>query len=154
MLEKGPHTHTCAHTQFSTCTYSPGGGHTLHTAALCVCERLVASYWQFRRRPVNRKTKMVQCIAHDSNPPGQIHFETTCISSQYVEENIAVSVSHQGDVPVSRTQHLQDHLYLLEGWVTSILILLTLYPQCAWVDVGSCAQAKVFLLVNTARSRD
>lgn len=69
-------------------------------------------------------------------------------------KSICECVSHQGDVPVSRTQHLQDHLDLLEGRVTCILVLLTLHPQCARVDVGSCAQAKVLLLVNTAGSRE
>lgn len=40
-------------TQFSTCTYFPGGGNKLRTAALCVCGTLVASYWLFQRKPAN-----------------------------------------------------------------------------------------------------
>lgn len=65
----------------------------------------------------------------------------------------SVSVSHQWDVPVSRTQHLQDHLHLLGGWVPSILliVLYTFHHQWAWVDVGSCARAKVLLLVHTTQ---
>lgn len=55
-------------------------------------------------------------------------------------------VSHHGDVPVSRSQHFQDHLDLLEGRVSCILVLLTLHTQGARVDVGSCAPAKMFLL--------
>lgn len=62
--------------------------------------------------------------------------------------SICERVSHQGDVPVSRTKHLQDHLDLLEGWVTCIFVFLALHPQCARVNIGSCAQAEVLLLVN------
>lgn len=126
-----PHIRTCAPTLL-ICTYSPSGGHTLHTVARCAYGTLVASCWLSRRRPVKQEGKDVRI--------SKSWFDKVCVDG---------SVSHQGDVPVSRTQHLQDHLDLLEGWVTCIVVLLALHPQCAWVNVGPCAQAEVLLLVNT-----
>lgn len=136
------HPVTQVYTHFSTCTYSPDGGHTLHTAALCVCGTLVASYWLFQRKPVNRDEDdgVFTSGLLDSNEYGR----RTCRTGSF---------SHQGDVPVPRSQQLQDHLDLLEGWVTCIPHLLTLHSQRAWVNVGSCAPAEVLLLVNAAVSR-
>lgn len=40
-------------------------------------------------------------------------------------------VSHQRNVPVSRTQHFEDHFDLLEGCVPYILIIVTSHLQSA-----------------------
>lgn len=59
--------------------------------------------------------------------------------------------SHQGNISVSWTQHFEDHLILLEGSVTCIVIIL--YLQCAGVYVSSCAETKMLLLVHSGETK-
>lgn len=62
--------------------------------------------------------------------------------------------THQWDIPMSRAQHLQNHLDLLEGCVTGIFVLLTLHLQGAWVDVCFCAGSKMLFLVGRSKKKE
>lgn len=66
----------------------------------------------------------------------------------------AASASHQGDVPVTRTQQLEHHFDLLAGDVTFVVVLLALHPQRTLVDVSSGASAEVLLLVHVGTKRE
>lgn len=66
----------------------------------------------------------------------------------------AASASHQGDVPVTRTQQLEHHFDLLAGDVTFVVVLLALHPQRTLVDVSSGASAEVLLLVHAGTKRE
>lgn len=157
VLETATHSHKYARTVLKMHLLSWWRTHTPYSSTMCLwatCRIMLAvsknacqhkdKDQMLKKRPANKywlqDGKMLQNWSSQSP-----HENSTCTGS--------VSMSYQGDVPVSRTQHLQDHLDLLEGRVTCILVLLTLHLQCARVDVGFCAPSKVLILVTTTEKK-